>query len=375
MKYYIIAGEASGDLHASNLMKELKEKDPKADFRFWGGDLMQAEGGTCVKHYKETAFMGFVGVLVNIRKVFKNLSFCKSDISKYNPDAVIFVDYPGFNLRIAEYTHQKGYKNFYYISPKIWAWKESRVEKIKKYIDKLFVIFPFEIDFYKKHNYKVEFVGNPLLDAIEEKINNKISRKKFLEDNNLQDKPIVAILAGSRKQEISSNLPLMVKVSKYFPDYQFVLAAAPSLDLKIYDKYIKNTNIKIVYNKTYDVMQHSVAGLITSGTATLEAALFNLPELVCYKGDWLSYQILKRLIKVKYASLVNLIMDRLLIKEFLQYDMTVENVKNELNKLLHDNNHISQMKNNFAEMREVLGGKGASERTAEIIVSSVYQSI
>ena len=372
MKYYIVVGEASGDLHASNLMKELKKKDAEAEFRFWGGDLMQVQGGTCVKHYKETAIMGFVDVFVNIRKVFKNIKLCKSDISWYKPDAVIFVDYPGFNLRIAEYTHKQGFKNFYYISPKVWAWKQSRVEKIKKFIDKLFVIFPFEIEFYKKHNYKVEFVGNPLLDAIDDKINNKLSREDFLRENNLPDKPIVAILAGSRKKEVSYNLPVMVKVASKFPDYLFVIAAAPSLDIEIYKNYIKNSDIKIIYNKTYDVMQHSVASLITSGTATLEAALFNLPELVCYRGDWGSYQIARRLIKVKYASLVNLIMDRLVIKEFLQYDMTVENITKELEKLLKNEDYKSQIKKDFAELQNVLGGKGASARTAKIIYSSLH---
>jgi lipid-A-disaccharide synthase len=371
MKYYIIAGEASGDLHAANLMKEIKIQDSKAEFRFWGGDLMKEQGGEIVKHYKETAFMGFYDVIKNLGQISKNLKMCKNDILKFNPDVIIHVDYPGFNLRIAEFVHEKGYKVYYYISPKIWAWKQSRVHKIKKFVDKLFIIFPFEIEFYKKFDYQVEFVGNPLLDALSQKSENKISEEIFRKENNLGEKPIIAVLAGSRMSEIKHNLPEMLKVIKYFPDYQFVMAAAPSLDISIYDKFIEGFDIKIVYNKTYDVLMNSKAAIVTSGTATLEAALFNIPELVCYKGDAFSYQIAKRIVKVKYISLVNLIMDKPVIKEFIQYEMTEENIKNELQKLLFDIQYKEKMLCDFDELRVISGGAGASKKTAEIIVNSI----
>lgn len=371
MKYYIIAGEASGDLHASNLMKELKVKDENAKFHFWGGDLMAKQGGEQVKHYKDTAYMGFVDVLKNLRGVFKNLKLCKKDIADYKPDVVILIDYAGFNLKIAEFAHNKGFKVYYYISPKVWAWKQSRVFKIKKYVDKLFAIFPFEIDFYKKYDYEINFVGNPLLDAVEKEINNKLSPEDFRKEHKLSEKPIIAILAGSRKLEIKNNLPLMLDIIKHFPDYQFVMAAAPSLDLEIYDKYIKNYDLKIVYNKTYEVLQQSEAALVTSGTATLEAALLNIPEIVCYRGDYISAQIIKLLIKVDYISLVNLIMNKEIIKEFVQDEMTISNIVEELKRLLFDKDYRSSMLNNYSEMRKSLGGKGASERTASIIYKSL----
>lgn len=370
MNYYIIAGEASGDLHASNLMRELKNKDPEAKFRFLGGDLMKTHGGTMVKHFKETAYMGFVDVFLHLRAIMKNIKFVKDDIKHTNPDLVILVDYPGFNLRIAEYVHSIGIQVYYYISPKIWAWKQSRVEKIKKFISKLFIIFPFEKEFYKKHNYKVEYVGNPVLDAIDTSPGN---RDEFIKKYELEDKKIIALLPGSRKQEIKHNFPLMLRIAESYPNFQFVVAAAASLEKTIFEKYMKAKKVKLIYNDTYTILKHSEAALVTSGTATLETAVLNIPELVCYKGDYLSYQIAKRLVKVDFISLVNLVMEKEVIKEFLQYDMTFENLKNELDKLLFDADYRNTMLRNFEEMREKLGGKGASERTAEIIVKSLSE--
>ncbi len=281
MKYYLIAGEASGDLHASNLMKELKVFDADAEFRFLGGDLMKKQGGTLVKHFKETAYMGFLDVFIHLPAILKNIKFIKEDIATYKPDIVILTDYPGFNLRIAEFTHTEGFKTYYYISPKIWAWKQSRVHKIKKYIDKLFIIFPFEKDFYKQFNYEVEYVGNPIMDAIDTSTSDIIAFKNKYQ---LNDKKIIALLPGSRKQEIKHNFPVMLKVTEQFNDYQFVVAAASSLEKEIFEKYINKQNIKLIYDDTYELLKHSEAAIVTSGTATLETAILNIPELVCYKG-------------------------------------------------------------------------------------------
>lgn len=371
MKYYIIVGEASGDIHAANLMQQIKTYDSNAEFRFWGGDLMLEQGGTCVKHYKETAFMGIVDVLMNLRAISKNLSLCKKDILEFNPDIVIPVDYPGFNLRISEFAHTKGYKVYYYISPKIWAWKQSRVHKIKKFVDKLFIIFPFEIDFYKQFDYVPEFVGNPLIDELSKKTKNRISEEKFRNENDIGEKPLIAVLSGSRKQEIKNNLPEMLKVIKHFPDYTFVLAAAPSIDLEYYDKYIKDYDIKIVYNKTYDVLLNSKAAIVTSGTATLETAILNIPELVCYRGDNLSYQIARRVIKVKYISLVNIIMDKEVIKELIQHDMNELKISKELDNLLNNKDYRANMLTSFDKLRQISGKEGASNRAAKIIVDDI----
>ena len=302
MKYYIIAGEASGDLHGSNLMKELKIKDPQAEFRFWGGDLMQQQGGTLVKHYKDLAFMGFSEVIMNLRTILGNIKICKKDIQEYKPDAVILVDYPGFNLRIAEFVKALGIKVYYYISPQIWAWKTGRVHKIKKFVDKMFVILPFEKEFYAKYDFEVDFVGHPLLDAMKDLP--EINFEKFKSDHGLDDRKVIALLPGSRKQEIKKKLPIMLSVEKDFPKYQFVVAGAPSLDLDFY-KEIGDNQIKIVSNKTYDLLRISEAALVTSGTATLETALLNIPEVVCYKGSRISYEIGKRVVKyIKFISLV-----------------------------------------------------------------------
>jgi len=368
LKYYITAGEASGDLHASNLMKALKNFDNYAEFRFIGGDLMKEQGGTLVRHFKDTAYMGFLDVFMHLPAILKNIKFVKKDILDYKPDVIILVDYPGFNLRIAEFAHNAGLKVYYYISPKIWAWKQSRVHKIKVFVDKMFIIFPFEKDFYKKYDYEVEYVGNPILDAIDtEKKDIYGFKKKY----NLNDKKIIALLPGSRKREIQHNFPVMLKVAEQFPDYQFVVAAAPSLEKEIFFKYIKDKDVKLIYNNTYEILKYSEAALVTSGTATLETAVLNIPELVCYKGDNLSYHIAKHLVKVDYISLVNLVMHNEIIKEFIQYDMTVENITEELKLIIEDNVYRNTMLLNFAKLREILGGKGASDRTAEIIVKSI----
>jgi len=349
-------------------MKALKNFDNYAEFRFIGGDLMKEQGGTLVRHFKDTAYMGFLDVFMHLPAILKNIKFVKKDILDYKPDVIILVDYPGFNLRIAEFAHNAGLKVYYYISPKIWAWKQSRVHKIKIFVDKMFIIFPFEKDFYKKYDYEVEYVGNPILDAIDtEKKDIYGFKKKY----NLNDKKIIALLPGSRKREIQHNFPVMLKVAEQFPDYQFVVAAAPSLEKEIFFKYIKDKDVKLIYNNTYEILKYSEAALVTSGTATLETAVLNIPELVCYKGDNLSYHIAKHLVKVDYISLVNLVMHNEIIKEFIQYDMTVKNITEELKLIIEDNVYRNTMLLNFAKLREILGGKGASDRTAEIIVKSI----
>lgn len=368
MKYYIIAGEASGDLHASNLMKEIKKKDNNAEFRFWGGDLMQTQGGTLVKHYRDLAFMGFAEVIMNLRTILGNISVAKKDIEAYKPDAIILVDYPGFNLRIAEFVKNLGIKVYYYISPQIWAWKTGRVHKIKKVVDKMFVILPFEEEFYGRYDYKVEFVGNPLLDSLHNLP--AINEETFRKEHNLDERPIIALLPGSRTQEIKVKLPLMLSVEKDFPEYQFVVAGAPSQPIDNYKKII-NENLKIVENKTYDLLRISHAALVTSGTATLETALLKIPEVVCYKGNALSYEIGKRLIKnIRFISLVNLIMDKEVVKELIQHDLTYENIKHELNLILNTPKR-EQILNDYENLYEKLGGVGASERTAKLIVEDL----
>jgi lipid-A-disaccharide synthase len=369
MKYYIIAGEASGDLHGSNLMKALYEEDPQADIRFWGGDLMQNVGGTLVKHYRDLAFMGFVEVLFNLKTVLNNIEICKKDITQFNPDVIIYIDYPGFNMRIAKWAKPLGYKNHYYISPQIWAWKENRIKAIKHDIDKMYVILPFEKDFYEaKHKFPVEFVGHPLIDAIHNQAS--IDTNTFRAENHLSDKPIIAILPGSRKQEISKMLSVMLSVVKDFPDYQFVIAGAPSQDFTFYQQFISSENIKFVSNKTYALLRNSTAALVTSGTATLETALFKVPEVVCYKGSWASYQIAKRIITLKYISLVNLIMDSEVVTELIQDDCSTKRIREELNKILEPN-YRKTLLENYDLLEEKLGGIGASKITAHLIVDSI----
>ncbi len=369
MKYYIIAGEASGDLHGSNLMKELLKKDPQATIRFWGGNLMENVGGTLVKHYKELAFMGFAEVVLNLKTILKNITFCKEDIAKFNPDVIIFIDYPGFNMRIAKWAKEKGFKTHYYIAPQIWAWKENRIKAVKRDFDKLYVILPFEKDFFEvKHNFPVDFVGHPLIDAINNR--EKISQEQFLKDNNLEDKPIIAILPGSRKQEIKKMLSVMLSVTHDFPNYQFVIAGAPSQEYEFYKPFLNNKNVKFISNKTYDLLSNASAALVTSGTATLETALFKVPEVVCYKGSWVSYQIAKRIITLKYISLVNLIMDEEVVTELIQNDCNTIRIKEELIKLL-DENKRNNLLEKYNQLEQKLGGKGASEKTARLILKNL----
>ena len=369
MKYYIIAGEAAGDLHASNLMKALKEKDIHTQFRFWGGDLMQNIGGDLVKHYRDLAFMGFAEVLMNLRTILNNIKFCKQDIINYRPDILILVDYPGFNMRIAEFAKQKNIPVHYYISPQIWAWKENRIKKIKRDVDQMYVILPFEKEFYeKKHNFPVHFVGHPLLDAIADR--DQFDIEKFKKDNGLNNKSIIALLPGSRKQEITKMLSVMLKMVDKFSDFQFVIAGAPSQDLEFYKKIINKKEVSIVENKTYDLLSISFAALVTSGTATLETALFKVPEVVCYKGNEISYQIGKRLVKnIKYISLVNLILDKEAVTELIQGDFNEKRLEDELFKIL-DHKKREKIFDNYYELEKKLGGKGASELTAELIINN-----
>lgn len=369
MKYYIIAGEASGDLHGSNLIKALKKKDSDADIRCWGGDLMKAAGGNLVKHYKEMAFMGFLEVITNINQIFKNIAFCKEDISEFNPDVIVFIDYSGFNLRIASWAKKNKFKTNYYISPQIWASREGRIHKIKRDIDAMHVILPFEKEFYeKKHNYPVNFVGHPLIDAIGEVP--RIGDKKFREEHNLDlQKPIIALLPGSRKQEVQKMLTLMLSVTKSFPKFQFVIAGAPSLDLEFYQPFLKSTQVSLIANKTYDLLSLSYAALVTSGTATLETALFKIPQVVCYRANWISYQIAKRIITLKFISLVNLIMDKEVVKELIQDDLNTKNLTTELDKILNGPERKKQFEA-YYELEKKLGGKGASEKAASLIIQS-----
>lgn len=365
MKYYIIAGEASGDLHGSNLIKELKKLDTSATIRCWGGDKMQAAGGELVKHYRDLAFMGFTEVLMNLPTILQNLNFCKQDILSFKPHVIILIDYPGFNLRIAKWAKQQGIKVIYYISPQVWAWKENRVKMMKECIDKMIVILPFEKDYFKnKWNWDVEYVGHPLLEVIESVVRSQESGVGSRESG------IIALLPGSRKQEILKKLPVMLEVSKSFSGYQFVIAKAPSVDDAFYKDLIKPyPNVSSVRNDTYNLLMQSKAALVTSGTATLETALFGVPEIVCYKGSPVSYQIAKRIIKVKYISLVNLIMNKLVVKELIQNELTVDNIKKELQELLTNEKRIAELKKEYADLKELLskGGHASAKAAASIV--------
>ena len=369
MKYYLIAGEASGDLHGANLMRALQQIDPEAEFRFWGGDRMEAVGGKLIKHYRDLAFMGFWEVVTNLRTILQNIDFCKRDIIQFQPDAIIFIDYPGFNMRIAKWAKQRGIPTHYYISPQIWAWKENRIKAIKRDVDAMYVILPFEKDFYEeKHQYPVHFVGHPLLDAIAAR--KEVSEEVFKRENGLDERPIIALLPGSRKQEIAKMLSVMLSVVGSYHQYQFVIAGAPSLGYDFYKQFIKEENVHFVSGKTYDLLSHAHAALVTSGTATLETALFRVPEVVCYRGNWISYQIAKRVISLKYISLVNLIMDAPVVTELIQGDLNTRNLKTELNKLLNPD-YREKLLNNYEALREKLGKEGASERTAQAIYTSL----
>jgi len=369
MQYYIIAGEASGDLHGSNLVKELKLLDNNSRFRCWGGDKMEAAGATLVKHYKELAFMGFIEVVKNLRTIFKNLDYCKNDILAHRPDVLILIDYPGFNLRIAKWAKQLDIKVIYYISPQVWAWKESRVKGIKKCVDKMLVILPFEKDFYKKWQYDVEYVGHPLVKVIEEFKARQLNNSEDKKETAFTHKNIIALLPGSRKQEIVKKLPIMLQVANDYPDYSFVVAKAPGLEESFYNELLAPyKNVSSVVNKTYELLSQSKAALVTSGTATLETALFNVPEVICYKSSSISYQIAKRLIKIKYICLVNLIMDKEIVKELIQDELTVENIKIELNKILFDVNKLQQMQKDYTDLKALLSkGGNASANAAKSI--------
>jgi lipid-A-disaccharide synthase len=369
MKYYIIAGEASGDLHGSNLMKALFEKDKDADIRFWGGDLMNAVGGTLVKHYKELAFMGFIEVLMNVSTIFKNISFCKKDIAKFNPDVIIFIDYSGFNLRIAKWAKSQQFRTNYYISPQVWASRASRVQSIKRDIDAMYVILPFEKEFYKKYNYDVHFVGHPLIDAIANR--KQVDEASFRKEYKLSDKPIITLLPGSRKQEISKMLSVMLSVVDTFKDYEFVIGGAPSQSFEFYKNSIGDKNVSFISNRTYDLLSISNAALVASGTATLETALFKVPQVVCYKGSNISYQIAKRIITLKFISLVNLIMDKEVVKELIQNDFTTQNLTKELSLIL-EKSHQEKLFLDYFELEKKLGGAGASANAADLIVKNTH---
>ena len=369
MKYYLIAGEASGDLHGANLMRALAEIDPQAQFRFWGGDRMEAVGGKLIKHYRDLAFMGFWEVVTNLRTILRNIDLCKGDITAYQPDALIFIDYPGFNMRIAKWAKQQGIPTHYYISPQIWAWKENRIKEIRRDVDAMYVILPFEKDFYEgKHQYPVHFVGHPLLDAIAAR--REVSMEVFKRENGLDERPIIALLPGSRKQEIAKMLSVMLSVVGSYHPYQFVIAGAPSLGYDFYRQFIREENVHFVSGKTYDLLSHAHAALVTSGTATLETALFRVPEVVCYRGNWISYQIAKRVISLKYISLVNLIMDAPVVTELIQGDLNTRNLKVELDKLL-DPAYRDKLQRDYQALRERLGNEGASRRTAQAIYDSL----
>lgn len=369
MKYYLIAGEASGDLHAANLMKAIKEQDSNAVFRFWGGDLMQEAGGKMVVHYKELAVMGFWEVLTNASKLFKYLKKCKKDIQDYQPDALILVDYSGFNLRIAPFAKKLGVKVHFYIAPKVWAWNESRVQKLKKYVDELYVIFPFEVEFFeKKHQLPVHYEGNPLIDQI---ITRKpLDEKTFRKEYQLSDKPIIALLPGSRSQEIKHMLPIMLEMLPLFQDYEFVIAGAPNRDEDFYQSFMQGQNIPIVFDKTYDLLSLSYAALVTSGTATLETALFKVPQVVCYKSSMASYQIAKYLVRnIEYISLVNLVLDQEVVKELIQNEFNKTKLELELKKIL-DPTYRKEIFSNYMELEKKLGNPGVSQRIAQKIVEN-----
>ncbi len=374
MKYYLIVGEASGDLHASNLMKSLKASDPTAEFRFFGGDLMTEVGGERVKHYKELAYMGFIPVLLHLRTIFRNMELCKEDIRSWNPDVLILVDYPGFNLKIAEYI--KKYTSipvYYYISPKIWAWKEYRIKNIKRDVDELFSILPFEVPFFEGHQYPIHYVGNPCVDAVQSyREKHSETLQEFVSANGLEHKPIIALLAGSRKQEIKDNLPKMLEAAKDFvKDYQLVLAGAPSMDASSYQPYLReDVPVTIVFGQTYRLLQQSKAALVTSGTATLETALFKVPQVVCYYvafGKFVSW-LRKKILKVKFISLVNLVANREVVRELVADGMTVDNVRNELDALLNDESYRGKMFAEYDRMIEILGPAGASRQAASEII-------
>ena len=371
MKYYIIAGEASGDLHGSNLMKGILKADPKAEFRFWGGDRMAEVGGVenLVKHYKQTSFFGVTEVLKNLRTIFGQLKECKDDLVAYGPDVLICVDYPGFNFKVARFAHQQGIRTFYYISPKVWAWKERRVERIRKYVDKLFIIFPFEIDYFKQKGIEALYEGNPIMDSIAQTLAQVPSREEFCKQNGLSDEPIVALLAGSRASEVKRNLAFMTALAERFPEHQFVVAGVSWLDRGLYDKFLAGSRVKFVTDQTYGLLRYAEGAVVCSGTATLETALIGTPEVVCYRMDEFSYRVARAFVKIGFISLVNIIMKREVVRELIQHDMTVENAATELKAIMKGGEKHDRMMTDYAELQTVVGGEGASDRFAARMVA------
>lgn len=381
MKYFLIAGEASGDLHGANLLKSLKEKDPNAEFVCFGGDLMEQQGAKVLKHYRELAFMGFIPVLLNLKTIFKNLDFCKKAILEYKPDVLILIDYPGFNLKIAKYIKlNTQIPIYYYISPKVWAWKEYRVKWFKKYVDKMFCILPFEVDFFKKHNYDVTYVGNPTVDEVYEYLDTHQddSLSHFISENGLEpDKPIIALLAGSRKHEIQDNLPAMLESVKSYTDVQVVLACAPGIEISHYNEFVGNNNCHLVFGQTYRVLRYATIAIVTSGTATLETGLFRIPQVVCYKTmlPCLVTWYFKHFMNTPYISLVNLIARKTVVKELFAKKFSISNLKIEVDSLLNDMDYRSKMINEYSEMSTILGRRGASDHAAEVIIASLNPNL
>ncbi len=370
MKYYIIAGEASGDLHGSNLMKGLLKADPEAQFRFWGGDRMAEVGGAdnLVKHYKKTSFFGVTEVLRNLRTIFSQLDECKKDLVAYGPDVLICVDYPGFNFKVAKFAHSKGIRTFYYISPKVWAWKERRVERIRKYVDRLFIIFPFEVDYFRRKGIEAIYEGNPIMDSIAQTLAVVPPREEFCRLNGLSDKPIVALLAGSRTSEVKRNLAFMTALAAEFPEHQFVVAGVSWLDRGLYDKFLAGSTVKCVTDQTYGLLRYAEGAVVCSGTATLETALIGTPEVVCYRMDEFSYRVARAFVKIGFISLVNIIMKREVVRELIQHDMTVANAATELRSIMEGGPKHAQMMGDYAELQAVVGGEGASDRFAARMV-------
>ncbi|MDR2358568.1 MAG: lipid-A-disaccharide synthase [Prevotellaceae bacterium] len=364
MKYYIIAGEASGDLHGSDLINGLKQADPQAEIRAWGGDRMVANGATLVKHYKDAAVMGFVEVVRKLPEVLRNIRFCKRDIMAFRPDAVILIDYPGFNFRIARFAKKKGLKVFYYIAPKVWAWKERRVKRLQRDVDRLFIIFPFEQAYFKKWGIDAFYAGNPLVDTINERLKKAEPIAAFRQRNNLPGKPVIAVLPGSRRMEINYVLPRVTPLAERFPSYQFVVAGAPAIDRAVYEKHLRHTTFRLVENQTCELLSHAAAAIVASGTATLETALIGTPQTVCYGGNEISFQIAKRLVRIKFISLVNIIMNREVVRELVQHDLNTANLQAELQALLPNGNKRAAQLNDYAELRRCLGEQGAAKRIA-----------
>lgn len=370
MKYYIIAGEASGDLHGSNLMKGILKADPEAQFRFWGGDKMAEVGGreNLAKHYKDTSFFGVSEVLRNLRTIFSQLSECKRDLMAFQPDVLISIDYPGFNFKVAKFAHSRGIRTFYYISPKVWAWKERRVERIRKYVDRLFIIFPFEVEYFRGKGIEAIYEGNPLVDSIAKRLRTIAPREEFLAESGLDSRPLVTLLAGSRKSEIERNMGFMVALSKAHPEWQFAVAGVSWIDKELYKVAVKDSDVKVLTDKTYELLRYADAAVVCSGTATLETALIGTPEVVCYRMDEFSYRVARAFVKIGFISLVNIIMGREVVRELIQHDMTVENATEELQAIMKGGSKHSKMMADYTELGAIVGGEGASDRFAARMV-------